>query len=413
MRKELSFTLAISFGILMCCCKSPKEKMYDACAYYSQHGYSIMSSTENFKDGDKLYLLLLKGDTVYLDTKFGINGETAKKILPNENGINYETLEVLFENGIIGKLHPCEFKNNDMQYAEIIFHDGEDRNGKDLFISYYGDDSRVYYYLDEKDALVTKTKCTEWEPTSFSHGETFTFADLYDDFEYRFGNFSLGDYPFLIEENYSTKDLSFMGFSNIRLKKTDYPCQRIKDRIGQNNLISEDDEYLYIPASWIGTSYMDIVKECIDFDINEKEAELDRERERAIMEEWQWEQEEAKNRIIENAIDFEDMQSEYFRNPIKAEKKYTIGEDILLKIRIDKLEYYSYSDYTYIMSWLGGFTIDAFLYSNDKSFEELDYPQIVWVKAKYNSRHEAWDNKVTYQFTDAQLLLWKKPGLFE
>ena len=120
-----------------------------------------------------------------------------------------------------------------------------------------------------------------------------------------------------------------------------------------------------------------------------------------------------RQNILENAIDFEDMQSEYFNNPIKAEKKYTVGEEILLKIRIDKIEYYSYDDYTYIMSWLGRFTIDAFLYSNDKSFEELDYPQIVWVKAKYNSRHEAWDNKVTYQFTDAQLLLWKKPGLFE
>lgn len=85
---------------------------------------------------------------------------------------------------------------------------------------------------------------------------------------------------------------------------------------------------------------------------------------------------------------------------------------MLLKIRIDKIEY-SYSGYTYVLSWLGSFTTDVYVYTNDNNFAELDYPQVVWIQAKYSYRHEAWDNTVTYKFTDAQLLLWKEPGLFE
>ena len=115
--------------------------------------------------------------------------------------------------------------------------------------------------------------------------------------------------------------------------------------------------------------------------------------------------------VQKNAIAFNDMRSDY-NNPIKAEKKYTIGEDMLLKIRIDKIEY-SHSGYTYVLSWLGSFTNDVYVYTNDNNFAELDYPQIVWIKAKYSSRYEAWDNTVTYKFTDAELLLWKKPGVFE
>ena len=227
---------------------------------------------------------------------------------------------------------------------------------------------------------------------------------MYDDFEYRYGSFSLEDYPIIIEENFSTKDLSFLGFSNIGLKKTDYPWQRIKDKIGQNAKLIEDNEYLYFPASWIGTIYMDNIKECIDNDINEKEAKLEMERR-------QREQEEAIKQIQDNAVDFNTMRSDY-SNPFLAEKKYPIGQDMLLKIRIDKIEY-SYSGYTYVLSWLGSFTTDVYIYTNDNNFAELDYPQIVWIQAKYSSRHEAWDNTVTYKFTDAQLLLWKEPGLFE
>ena len=177
---------------------------------------------------------------------------------------------------------------------------------------------------------------------------------------------------------------------------------------GKAAYIEESGSSIYIPVSWLGTPQMDIVADCIEDAWYEEEERVWQAEQEAAQ---QHEQEEMIKYIEENAIDFNDIWQDY-NNPIKAEKKYTIGEDILLKIRIDKIEY-SYSGYTYVLSWLGSFTTDVYVYTNDNNFAELDYPQIVWIKAKYSSRYEAWDNTVTYKFIDAQLLLWKKPGLFE
>lgn len=415
MKKERLTLTSVLWGIIVLCgCTSSQEKLYDACEYYNTHGYEVMSSTEDFKDGDKRFLLLRKNDTIYLDTKFKKNGMSAIKVFPNENGISFRTLEVSFDDKITGKMIPVEIESN-FDGFDIVFHDKKDPIGKDLLISWTYN-PKVYYYLGDKYALALRSKNKTWGQSSFTQEETFTFADLYKDEDDSFRMVTLNDYPFIIEENFSLDDLSFSSFSpTMRLNKDNYPWQQIKDKTGQSGQITEDDEYLYVPISWIGTNYMDVIKACVDNDIDEKEANLIREqireRERAEMEARQREEQEMIKYIEDNAVNFNDMRSDY-SNPMKAEKRYTIGEDILLKIRIDKIEY-SYSGYTYVLSWLGSFTTDVYVYTNDKNFAELDYPQIVWIKAKYSSRHEAWDNKVTYKFTDAQLLLWEKPGLLE
>jgi hypothetical protein len=194
--------------------------------------------------------------------------------------------------------------------------------------------------------------------------------------------------------------------------KSDYPWNLIKNYLDITPSIYENDFIFKTP---IDIKYLDLFHLSVSIDRNMKvnaELEAQREAERQREEaERQQEEEMWRQSILNNAIDFSDMITDY-NNPIKAEKKYTIGMDILLKIRIDKIEY-SNSGYTYVLSWLGSFVNNAYVYTSDNSFAELDYPQIVWIQAKYSSRYEAWDNTVTYKFTDAQLLLWKKPGLFE
>lgn len=419
-RERLTLTSMLLGVIVLCGCTSSQEKLYKACEYYNTHGYEVMSSTENFKDGDKRFLIVRKNDTIYLDTLFKKNGESARKVFPNEKGIRLKTLRVDFKNDINGIMEPVNA--NDSHYSlkkindiRIFFHNKNDSNGKDLLLMSL-DGKTIYYYIGGEEGLVLNTMETKSNYPILLCEETFAFTDLYNDDSMP----NMQNYYFKILEEFSLIDFSFIKLSSLKYEKLYYPWSLINERLCRTTWLTEEGNYFYTP---VGYTYTDQIKEIIalDFEIKEEEARLEQERFQEAQREAQRQQEEAERQrqeemtrqnILNNAIDFNDMLKDY-NNPIKAEKKYNIGEDILLKIRIDKIENYSYGGYTYIMSWLGRFTIDAFLYSNDKSFEELDYPQIVWVKAKYNSRHEAWDSKVTYQFTDAQLLLWKKPGLLE
>lgn len=116
-------------------------------------------------------------------------------------------------------------------------------------------------------------------------------------------------------------------------------------------------------------------------------------------------EEQYRANIINNAIYFPDMIDD-FKNPIKAEKKYSAGMEIILKVYVDKIRNYSSSGYKYLI------TDDrlyekARIYTNDENFAEIDYPCYVWIHARFNDRESYWD-EVIYSFTDAQLLLSKK-----
>ena len=329
MKNKIRWIVTLTAAIIMCSCASDVDKLEKAVDYYESNGYLVNTSYYGEGHG-KLYILAKKNGVYYLDTKFKSKGKSAQKIYPNEKGSNLKTLEVSFNNGINGVIKPLVNEDHIPAFNEVLFHDDHDKNGKDL-LSWNGFGVGNYYYIiGSQDVLYLNSKFNGWNTTysidthkDITHGftqiEAFTFADLYDDFEYRYGSFSLEDYPIIIEENFSTKDLSFLGFSNIGLKKTDYPWQRIKDKIGQNANLIEDNEYLYFPASWIGTTYMDNIKECIDNDINEKEAKLEMERRQLEMERRQREQEEAIKQIQDNAVDFNIMRSDY-SNPFLAEK---------------------------------------------------------------------------------------------
>lgn len=120
-------------------------------------------------------------------------------------------------------------------------------------------------------------------------------------------------------------------------------------------------------------------------------------------------EEDAIKYIDENAINFYTMCSDY-ANPIKAEKKYPFEKEMLLRIRIDKINY-SYGNYTYKIKY-EGLANEAYIFTNDKAFEELDYPQVVWIKTKYHTRYTLFGIN-TYEFTDAELLLWRAPSFGE
>lgn len=399
---------------MICSCANKEEKLDVATNFYRSKDYHILRQVD--------YILFVNHDTIYIDTEFKKNGKSARKIFPSENGVRLKRLKIDFQNGINGTIESIGIKKiissfYDISSAYIQFHDEKNPTGKDLLILDIGERAKVFYYIGSDEGLVTNTLNTKIDYPKLFCEETFTLREWYDNCDGEY----LTDYPITIIEEYSLENLSFTKFSSLKYNKSNYPWQLIKEQIGGLSWITDNDDIFsfYTP---VGYEYTDKIRELIEMDIylrwqenireEERRQEALREAERQREEaERQREQEEMIKYIEDNAIDFTDMRSDY-SNPIKAEKKYTIGEDMILKIRIDKIEY-SYSGYTYVLSWLGSFTTEVYVYTNDDGFAELDYPQIVWIQAKYSYRHEAWDNTVTYKFTDAQLLLWKKPGLFE
>ena len=415
MKNELKIALVLALAFMMSSCLNPTEKMEKAKEYYVSNGYDILAAqsdeeimvikttTQGYEGISDNYILVKKNGEYYLDTEFKNKGKSAMKIYPNDSGLNYSTLKVSFKDGIKGLICPVENENN-VFFDDILFHDSQNKDGKDVL--YTNNYSRCYYYLiGGKDVLVLNSRFKEWKNSGFSNIEFFNFADLYDNSDYQHRPFSLEHYAFTIEEEFSLKDLSFLGFSNMALKKEKFPWRRIKDMIGHGSQIFEDNDYIYIPASWIGTPKMDLIKGCIDDDIEEREAELIREQQRVQEEQRRQQEEQYRANIINNAIYFPDMIDD-FKNPIKAEKKYSAGMEIILKVYVDKIRNYSSSGYKYLI------TDDrlyekARIYTNDENFAEIDYPCYVWIHARFNDRESYWD-EVIYSFTDAQLLLSKK-----
>ena len=370
---------------------------------YRNKGYEILESSGEYSDESNHYLLLRKDNVVFLDRV--IKGEAMQTIYPSEKGVSFKTAEIYFDKGI--KIKNKNLDSNP-EYLSAEFQSWRKTHNILCFRSKYNDDFSIIYHIGRNEALVLYGEPVSFTSEYFCQVQHFTFADLYGE-DYFDVFISPSDYSFSIEKRISYDDLSVSGFSDVRIEKEKFPWMILQRKLGgKAAYIEESGSSIYIPVSWLGTPQMDIVADCIEDAWYEEEERVWQAEQEAAQ---QHEQEEMIKYIEENAIDFNDMWQDY-NNPIKAEKKYTIGEDILLKIRIDKIEY-SYSGYTYVLSWLGSFTTDVYVYTNDNNFAELDYPQIVWIKAKYSSRYEAWDNTVTYKFTDAQLLLWKKPGLFE
>lgn len=105
--------------------------------------------------------------------------------------------------------------------------------------------------------------------------------------------------------------------------------------------------------------------------------------------------------VNKNTIDYNDMVSDY-NNPIKAEKKYKTGTDMILKVYVGEI-HKTNGKYAYEIT-KGD---HLYIYSNDSSFAELDYPHTVWIIAKYYNRDIRWGYAYyDYYFTDAELLAW-------
>lgn len=405
----------------MCSCTVDyKERIYDLARLYWDD-YEILRYSEDSTSKDNHYLLLRKDDTIYLDKVE--RRPSLKKILPNENGVELKTAEIAFNNKGATILNRSISNKHDYLSAPYIYYGDYCsyityyrvwREDKDL-LYLRNEDFSLLYRVGNKEAFVLYGDAAVFDTNCIRHTERFTFADLFDNDDYS-EFFSLADYPFYIEKKFSYKDLSFIGFSDIKIKREGFPLKPfIKAAYDESFIVGYDENYIYLPIASIGTRLMDIAKEAIDANIIQLEEALREEKQRA----WLAEQEAARQReeqemikyIEDNAVDFNDMRSDY-SNPMKAEKKYTEGMDIILKIKLDKIGY-SYSGYTYVMPWSGNLVDEAYVYSDDNSFAELDYPQIVWIKAKYTSRYKSVFGETTYKFTDAQLLLWKKPGLLE
>ena len=394
----------------MCTCVNNKDNCVDneanlekAIDYYRNNDYHILRQVD--------YILFVNNDTIYIDTEFKKNGKSARKIFPSENGVRLKRLKIDFHNGINGAMEPIGIKKiissyYDISSVSIQFHNENNPMGKDLLILNIGDRAKVFYYLGSDEGLVTNTVNTKIDYPKLFCEETFTLRELYDNCDGEY----LSDYPVTIIEEYSLVNSSFTKFSSLKYSKSIYPWQLIKEQFGSHSWVTENDD-TYSFCTPVGYEYTDKIRELIEMDIHlrleeskrdyeiAQEARREAERQRKI--------EDMRNYFLDNAIYFPDMIDDY-KNPIKAEKKYTIGMDIILKIKLDKIGRCSGGDYKYYM-YYEGFTNKAYLYSDDEDFVELDYPTYVWIKAKYVSREVSFfDKVVTYEFSDAELFMWEK-----
>ncbi len=436
MRTTIKFAIVVISTFIMCSCVSKEEKKAIAKEYYQQQGYRVFPKATNnipydTNNPDNFYILFAKDGSIYLDTNFEKEGKSAQKIYPNEKGIQFKMLGVSFSGGISGTLSQTDADfgsyglDNDIQtireaciiFAKFSSNDKPTEN-KILWLT-FEDGCQIFYVLGRNDALcsipeyVGNSNSLKWEfkydpnyiyPSGvileeefvlevFSNHDQNTAFDNYDIIPY-------WEYPFTMEEVFSLKDLSFTGFTpKARFEKSNYPWEKIKIVYPE---ITEAGNYFYIPLE---VSYFAGIRDCIKQAREEYQAEILREQQRVQEEQRRQQEEQYRANIINNAIYFPDMIDD-FKNPIKAEKKYSAGMEIILKVYVDKIRNYSSSGYKYLI------TDDrlyekARIYTNDENFAEIDYPCYVWIHARFNDRESYWD-EVIYSFTDAQLLLSKK-----
>ena len=112
------------------------------------------------------------------------------------------------------------------------------------------------------------------------------------------------------------------------------------------------------------------------------------------------------NELIDNnTVSFNEMERDY-NNPVKANKKYKIGSDIILEIQAEKLT--RGDNYSYVI-YYDEIKNMVRIYTDDESFAERDYPRTMWIIAKYSNRYYDWLlDCYYYEFTDAELLAWEK-----
>lgn len=113
--------------------------------------------------------------------------------------------------------------------------------------------------------------------------------------------------------------------------------------------------------------------------------------------------------INENTTDFSEMMDE-FRNPIKAEKKYVPGTEVILRIRADKIEF---GGGTYPYRIKHNAYNSAEICSDQEEFADLDYPIVIWVLVNYKGVKKDSLGYCTYEFIDAILLGCKKPSVWD
>ena len=428
MKRTINVLLAFIALFVICGCDNVEKKINKAYAYYESNGYEIKHGL--VYDAKRPFLLVEKNNTFYLDTVFKKNGKSAVRIFPKKNGMKFKTLEVSVKKGFNEKIRPVEVNDLFSSATELggngddIFRDCEasialpytEFNNKKTLLWGKVQDKYFYYFVGDEEAWVFDQELYRFDDEYYILEKTFTFADLNlpEEYDYDMFDNSLEDYPFVVQARFSKEDLSFLGFSDIKIEKSQYPWESIVYRLGKDSQLEERGIFLCFPTSWIGTNNMNTIKECIDEDLIERYNDM------RLSQELRWYEEEearqreeaeaAKQAIFDKAIDFQDMVKDY-NNPIKADTKYTSGMDMILMITMDEISYSSGSS-TYVLL-KNGLVDDAVIYTNDPAFAELDYPQVVVIKTKFTSRYEDYFGSVTYKFSDAELLYYKKPGLFD
>lgn len=407
MRTTIKLAIVVIAAFIMCSCTNNERKVEKVAEYYSQHGYNPVSCTHDYAihdDNGNYYIVCLKNDTIYLDTEFKNRGKSARKIFPNERGTMVKTLKVDFRNGD-GALVPINDFHLDLERifdVEIKFHDGKSLIDKDLLLIGLKDGKEILYYIGSNEGLLINDRHPTLDYPKLICEEDFTLHDVYPNTSY------LADYPFSLTEEFSLKDLSFTRLLLMRFFKSNYPWSLVKENLSSTSLVHENGLLFDTKPSF---ECLEQIHLSVAMNRNmqlqaELEAELEAERERDEAERRR-EIEDMRNYFLDNAIYFPDMIDD-FKNPIKSEKKYSFGMEIILKIELDKIGRCSGGDYRYYMFY-EGYTNNAYLYSDDEGFAELDYPTYVWVKTKFVSRDVSFfDNVATYKFTDAELFMWEK-----
>lgn len=422
--KKLVEVIVVLIALLVCSCSTNYvKKVQESEKSYLSNGYEILESSGTNSNESQHYLLLRKDGIIYLD--YLEEGKPLQQVFPPERGVDYIKINISIKDGIptlvqsfvkakvdVPSLYKQWFKKQNTLY-------------------FLGNNSSIFYHIGDNYAYAFIGEPVELHQNegSFSYTQKLTLADLFDknasEEEFYFDCLDiLSSYPFLLENRISIDGFSSIGFSDMKIYKTGLPTDIIKEKLGADFIsLLQDDEFLYIPASWMGTARMELFKNAVySFAANSVEIDLD---EYDISEEdllsedgdsqiptqstasigqllaQQPTEEAFVNFINDNMVDFRDMCDDY-TNTVKAERKYVYGNEIILRVRADEIKT-SNDNYSYLIKYHGAL-VAAHIYTNDDSFSELDYPVTVWILAKYKSRYQDFWGVVYYEFTDAQLL---------
>lgn len=370
--------------------------------YQSEFGNIISTSGIGESTEENHYVIFERGGTIFYD---GLErGVPVKAIMPRGEGFVFKQVIPAFQDGkptISYKLlndgkksiirlgikassgslitKRTEVKTNVLNgdkaicIEDIVSNENED--GARATTSYY------YSILNPDTVYVFQGHVTHTNEDSYCEQE-FSFLDVVgDDEDGRWSPYSFGDYRFTVRVKFPNSDVRLLKFdNNIYINEEDYPMALIMDRL--NYSIGKEDGCL--PLAWFyKNGKKEAVLNCLEQDMRRKTIEA-------------------------NTFTLTQLSDAYYK------KELYEGKGFYLVTEAESINRAYFSDYQYVIKGTKGLGLETetYIYTNDESFANLDYPVIIKAKVIYGRTYGERKSLLVplstriFELYDAELIAW-------